>query len=127
MDVHSINTRLFAYYRSIGISIYDIHDINKGYCFNWAMLAYRTYGGKLCTVTNYSGHAFIKLKGKYYDSETPKGVKNWRLLKAYKGDQKKDVLKAKVKDMKITNEVYFIKHWEQEGKYTFVDIMKLNY
>lgn len=55
-------------------------DINWGFCYYWAYVAYKLFGGELVTVDYYGGHAFIKVNGLYYDSETPEGVENWSNL-----------------------------------------------
>lgn len=63
-------------------------EINYSDCFRWARIAYQLHGGQLCTVTMYAdqgpgefeqqtSHAFLKLDGKYYDSEAVQGLDNW--------------------------------------------------
>jgi len=110
-----------SYYKenySLDISAYSV---NKGKCFNWALLAYRMYGGKLCSVFNHGGHAFIKIKRRYFDSETKEGVIDWKSLKCF-GNQ--DMSRVSKKDMKIMQEKKFILHWQKNGKDTFIDIYR---
>jgi len=96
-------------------------SINRGRCFNWAFLAYKTYGGKLCSVKNYGGHAFVKINGRYHDSETPRGVKDWRKLGIYKRKNQERVQKL---GLTFMNEQTFIKYWKNMGNCPFIDIHK---
>lgn len=59
--------------------------INEGGCFEWATevlsmvdckIVARTYGGGY--------HCFVEHRKRYYDSETPQGVKDWRCLPYFK-------------------------------------------
>lgn len=87
INVERITTILRNFYvKKIGRTGLNAENINHGYCFNWAFLAYRKHTeAVLCTVdTEECGHAFIKLKNKYYDSETQQGVKDWRQLRTLK-------------------------------------------
>lgn len=60
-------------------------EINEGDCFRWAYVAYLIYGGTLVSFENkWLAHAFIKIDGKYYDSESPDGVNDWRELMFFK-------------------------------------------
>jgi hypothetical protein len=56
--------------------------INEGECFLWAYLAYRLY--KDVELWDMGSHAFVRSKktGKFYDSERPKGVDDWKELPA---------------------------------------------
>jgi hypothetical protein len=56
--------------------------INHGQCFIWAYLAYKSFKGVELYDTNC--HAFVRYNGRYYDSERPKGEKNWYDLPANK-------------------------------------------
>jgi hypothetical protein len=54
--------------------------INEGNCFIWAYIVKALYPhAKLYSA---SGHAFIKIGNKFYDSERPLGVLTWKQLKA---------------------------------------------
>src|SRR5277367_2221626 len=53
--------------------------INYGSCMKWAYVAYHMFKGLELWDTNC--HAFVKYKGKFYDSETLGGVSDWRELK----------------------------------------------
>ena len=55
-------------------------DINRGNCYRWAYVAYMLYGGDLISVERFGAHAFIKIGNKYYDSESPQGVEDWKHL-----------------------------------------------
>lgn len=76
------------------------NEINYGQCFQWAYLARQLYSGIELWDLKY--HAFVKYKGKFYDSETPNGIKDWRKLPIIKlydtqsGAQKSNELKFKI-------------------------------
>jgi hypothetical protein len=55
-------------------------DINCGDCWMWAYYAWSIY--KDVELWDIDCHAFIKYNGKFYDSERPRGVKDWRKLPA---------------------------------------------
>lgn len=60
----------------------DKSIINFGQCFIWAYSAYLIFADlKLCGV---DCHAFVKHKGKFYDSDKPHGVRYWNDLPASK-------------------------------------------
>lgn len=63
-------------------NISDCCDISEGWCYFWSLEFYKRYGGELCVVRN--THAFNKLNGIYYDSETHNGVIDWRKLHYFK-------------------------------------------
>lgn len=72
-----------AWLKKYKYRLYDPSDINYGDCYRWSFLAHRLHGGQLISVTiteNNTSHAFLKIGDKYYDSETPQGIKNWRRL-----------------------------------------------
>lgn len=55
-------------------------QINLGQCFIWAYFTYLLFEDvKLCDTDS---HAFIKYRGKYYDSDRPNGVDSWLSLPA---------------------------------------------
>jgi hypothetical protein len=57
-------------------------DINGGWCFWWALLVYRVIpDAKLCFCHS---HAFIHIGDKFYDSDSPRGVRDPRKLKLLK-------------------------------------------
>jgi hypothetical protein len=62
-----------------------ISDINGGDCYNWAWIVHHLIpDAVLCTVRYYGGHAFVKIKNKYYDAEHTSGVIDWRKLNSFK-------------------------------------------
>lgn len=52
--------------------------INEGQCMFWSYIAYKLYSG--VELWSNEDHAFVKYNGKFYDSETPKGVDRWQEL-----------------------------------------------
>lgn len=49
-------------------------DINEGHCFEWAYVAFRLFSGVTLWSTTQDGvHAFIRCKGRFYDSEALAG------------------------------------------------------
>jgi hypothetical protein len=55
-----------------------IESINYGRCFIWAYLCYSTFDNVELWTTDW--HAFVKHNGKFYDSEVPNGIEDWKLL-----------------------------------------------
>jgi len=58
----------------------------NGQCYIYAMVFYEVVGGRLVsylTHNNTQGHAFIENNGKFFDSEYPEGIENWKKLKPY--------------------------------------------
>lgn len=56
--------------------------INCGECYSWAYCALKVFpnsGIELCNTEN-NEHAFIKIGNLFYDSESVRGVKDWRQL-----------------------------------------------
>jgi hypothetical protein len=65
----------------------DVKEINFGECYHWAYCAYKVF--HKCNIELWSsvvqgGHAFIKMNGKFYDSESPQGVDSYTDLEYYK-------------------------------------------
>ena len=54
--------------------------INKGNCMQWAYMAYRMFEG--VQLWDICSHAFIKVQGKFYDSERLEGESDWKDLPA---------------------------------------------
>ena len=52
--------------------------INCGRCMAWAYIAYLLYDDVTLLSTDY--HAFVQQEGKFYDSESGKGKRNWEHL-----------------------------------------------
>lgn len=57
-------------------------EINFGDCFKWAFIAYRLFND--VELWSHEIHAFIKYRGRFYDSETLDGIKNWRRIRTIK-------------------------------------------
>ncbi len=75
LDVEFINKTFFPDYQ-------DVSVINQGECFLWAYIAFKLY--KNLELWDMGAHAFVRSKfdKKFYDSERPKGEKNWKDLPA---------------------------------------------
>lgn len=59
--------------------------INNGWCYLWACVVKRYLPeADLITVKGKGGHVFIKLGDRYYDSESIRGVKDWKKLNFFK-------------------------------------------
>lgn len=65
-----INRHFFPNYLKHGI----LDTINHGRCYDWAYYAHRLFKAQLWT-TDY--HAWVRWDGRYFDSETVKGVRNF--------------------------------------------------
>ncbi|MHC4213920.1 MAG: hypothetical protein ACYSWP_11160 [Planctomycetota bacterium] len=86
-------------------------DINRGWCYYWAYIVYKFFGGILITVKEHGGgHAFVEIDGLYYDSETPNGVDCWSSLPFFRHfDLDIDVAEEQVPET-------FIDYWERVGR-----------
>lgn len=75
LDVEFINRTFFPEYL-------DVSVINMGECFKWAYIAFKLY--KNLELWDMGAHAFVRDKatGKFYDSERPQGVDDWKDLPA---------------------------------------------
>lgn len=56
-----------------------------GLCWYYAYVFSKVLGGKVYSYQNQegSGHCFIKLQGKFYDSENEEGIDSWKKLQRY--------------------------------------------
>lgn len=57
------------------------HRVNNGWCYQMAILIRMIYGGKLISTRDYSGHAWVRIGTRDYDSDHREGVqpgKIWR-------------------------------------------------
>jgi len=89
-------------------------DINSGECFVWAWKAKLQYKkAKLYSVSYGGGHAIIKIGKLYFDAEHPKGVKDWRRMKAFIGRQPKENWLEEMSSYK------FKKYWSMHGAGSF--------
>jgi hypothetical protein len=71
----------------------DVEEINCGDCYNWAYLAYKVFHKcdiELWSTYAWGHHAFIKIGNRFYDAESPRGVKNYRNLHCFKDPEYKD-------------------------------------
>lgn len=67
-------------------NLQNIEQINDHDCFNWAFLVFNMIPGSMIggQRINGEGQSYVVYRGKCYDAETPKGVRNWRNLKSFK-------------------------------------------
>ncbi len=58
----------------------DVSVINEGECFIWAYLVFLLF--KDVELWYMNSHAFVKYRGRFYDSERLRGVSDWQDLPA---------------------------------------------
>lgn len=87
--IQFLTKEFIRYYRR---SIKFPFEINFGRCFRFSELMFHILGGELVSVTimvpdeeygwprQHASHAFIKIDGRYYDSESFNGVECWEEL-----------------------------------------------
>lgn len=92
MDLKKLTHKYLSKYKR---RLSTAYEINNGDCHRWSVLANKLYGGNLVTVDVYiswdedmsftrdCSHSFLKLNNKYYDSESPDGVDNWKNLRFF--------------------------------------------
>jgi len=61
----------------------DVSVINEGECFIWAYLAHLIF--KDVELWDVNCHAFVRYRGRFYDSETLRGSPDWQDLPATEG------------------------------------------
>lgn len=100
----SINTELMnlindKYNEDYDISSFTPKVINNGWCDEWARLVMSKFGGEfwytdhISDGSNTNGHSFVKIGHKYYDAESPFGVKDifdleyFKRAKSHYGDK----------------------------------------
>src|ERR1022692_947536 len=98
-------------------SKYSPTDINWGQCFHWAYCAYKVF--HKCKIELWStkvlgGHAFIKMNGKFYDSESPFGENTYQELACFKRGFKSNAMKQRLSE--------FEEYWEW-NKFEDFDIL----
>ena len=82
-------------------------------------MAHRIYGASLFSVKDYGGHAFVKHRGLFYDSDQKVGVKDWRKLKTFENDDRLEEC-----DCVKVSPNRFIQYWDEHGYTSLVDIHK---
>lgn len=107
MHLHIINRVFKLYYR-----LDSDAEINEGWCMRWAYTAYCLYGGTLCAAGK-DYHAFLKLDGKYYDSECLQGTSDWRNLNCLQG--------VDFGYQEFEEDKNFFDHWEFEPHQKVLD------
>lgn len=57
-------------------------DINSGECFEWAAIVFDMIPGSKIAGQSIRGcgHTWVEFKGRLYDAEVPRGVRNWKAL-----------------------------------------------
>jgi hypothetical protein len=58
----------------------NTHIINYGECYDWSWFAMLCWS-KDVELWSSENHAFVKVRGRFYDSAMVRGTKNWRDLK----------------------------------------------
>lgn len=94
-------------------------DINCGNCYRWAYIAYKLYEG--VELWSNESHAFPYQRGRFFDSESPKGEKSLEDLvcNAYTGKTEEDSWQHESIDS-------FIEYWDDNGLYNFQDVKELD-
>lgn len=83
----------------------EVHKgwINQGWCYQFAILLRRLHGGELWYD---NGHAWVKINGRFYDSDHPEGVEDVRSIASFHGTQP---IESNV------DEEHFIRMWRHGG------------
>jgi hypothetical protein len=56
----------------------SVKDINSGDCYNWAAIVKRFIPE--AETIRFEGHAFVKIRNKFYDAERLDGLLDWKKL-----------------------------------------------
>lgn len=119
LNVAFINKRFFPDYL-------DVSVINEGECFVWAYIAYRLYSN--LELWDMEAHAFVRCRktGKFYDSERPKGVVDWRDLPATNFGMGCGCYTCQTPASKYRSVATFRDAWERQRKRFNIDFQKID-
>ena len=85
--------------------------INQGHCMFWAFVAYKLYSD--VELWSNEDHAFVKYNGKFYDSETPKGVDRWQELPC----NSRGLAYGQIEKSRMQRLDRFKSYWLEHGRY----------
>lgn len=95
-------------------------SINSGNCYNWAYIAYQHYNAvSLYTVQDCGGHAFIKIRQKYFDSQNPNGVLHWSSLQSLREICHNNIYYLRPYKHNINA---FLRYWAKNGRFSIINI-----
>ncbi len=119
LDVTFINKTFFPKY-------FDVAVINYGECFIWAYVAYRLYPN--LELWDMEAHAFVRSKvtGKFYDSESPNGVDDWKDLPATNFGKGCGCFSCQEPAKKYRSVETFCDAWKEQRKRFNVDFQKID-
>ena len=89
--------------------------INCGDCYSWAYLAYKIFNKANVQLWSTSDqcHAFVKVNGKFYDSECVNGAYDWRKLACNKECKPQYACRHSLKDFKSYWNFHGKLHWKK--------------
>ncbi len=98
----------------------DVTSINKGYCFVWSWIAYELLED--CKFISGGGHAGIKYRGQYYDSESLQGETSYYELRCLR-----DGYQWKMEVPKVTQtRTEFYEYWSDPEQVIYPNHTRLN-
>ena len=93
-------------------------DINCGHCYRWAYIAYKLYDG--VELISNEGHAFPYQRGRYFDSESPRGERKLEHLNCNAFSNRDD------EDCFPQDAEEFVDYWARNCRYGFKDVGELD-
>lgn len=89
--------------RAVYFPSLNARQINRGDCYRWAYVVKRMFSKAILCSDLYEGtHAFIRIEGLYYDSQSPLGVRHWRNLAFYRSDSAASIKRLNVTETGVT-------------------------
>ena len=119
IDVAFINKTFFPEYLDVAI-------INYGECFIWAYIAYRLYSN--LELWDMEAHAFVRSTktGKFYDSERPQGVDDWKELPATNSGQGCGCYTCQLPAQKYLSVATFCDTWKDQQERFGIDYKEID-
>lgn len=119
IDVAFINKTFFPEYLDVAV-------INYGECFVWAYIAHRLYSN--IELWDMEAHAFVRSEetGKFYDSERPKGVDDWRDLPAANFGQGCGCFSCQKGAQKYSSIATFRDVWKEQQKRLGINFQEID-
>lgn len=99
-------------------------QINSGNCYNWAHVAYKNYNSaELFTIEEYGGHAFVKIRSKYFDSESPIGEQNFMDLKFFRRAVMRKEYNPRFQALpRKQSFIDFLEYWQINGSSSIINV-----
>ena len=87
-------------------------EINRGYCWIWAMEFADEIDGLIHTVDDFGGHAIVEFNRKFYDASSF-GERSWHRMRAFSSDR---LTKKNRGETLVLTRGKYLAYWREKGK-----------